>query len=73
MEELVIFPSQPSHHSLTFIFLYNLGILNETYDHGYMLLLTTWVASAGKTTFVKRHITGEFEKKYERNNNSLTP
>lgn len=21
---------------------------------------------AGKTTFVKRHITGEFEKKYER-------
>lgn len=25
-------------------------------------------ASAGKTTFVKRHITGEFEKKYERNN-----
>jgi GTPase SAR1 family protein len=22
---------------------------------------------AGKTTFVKRHLTGEFEKKYERN------
>lgn len=22
--------------------------------------------SAGKTTFVKRHLTGEFEKKYER-------
>ena len=24
------------------------------------------ITSAGKTTFVKRHLTGEFEKKYER-------
>ncbi len=24
------------------------------------------VSDAGKTTFVKRHLTGEFEKKYER-------
>jgi GTPase SAR1 family protein len=24
------------------------------------------VLSVGKTTFVKRHLTGEFEKKYER-------
>ena len=24
------------------------------------------VVAAGKTTFVKRHLTGEFEKKYER-------
>ena len=24
------------------------------------------VCAAGKTTFVKRHLTGEFEKKYER-------
>lgn len=25
-----------------------------------------FVFAAGKTTFVKRHLTGEFEKKYER-------
>lgn len=30
-------------------------------------VLTLWVTvTAGKTTFVKRHLTGEFEKKYER-------
>lgn len=30
-------------------------------------VLNLWLfASVGKTTFVKRHLTGEFEKKYER-------
>ena len=27
--------------------------------------------SAGKTTFVKRHLTGEFEKKYERKSHMI--
>lgn len=31
-----------------------------------ILLIWNWFADAGKTTFVKRHLTGEFEKKYER-------
>lgn len=34
--------------------------LGNTDDHPLILLFT------GKTTFVKRHVTGEFEKKYER-------
>ncbi len=30
------------------------------------LILHSMVYFAGKTTYVKRHLTGEFEKKYER-------
>ncbi len=38
--------------------------------YGFLTLLMTsmthLLSDAGKTTFVKRHLTGEFEKKYER-------
>lgn len=31
-----------------------------------LTLISSLLYHAGKTTFVKRHLTGEFEKKYER-------
>jgi len=34
--------------------------------HGFWFLASGWLWIVGKTTFVKRHLTGEFEKKYER-------
>lgn len=34
--------------------------------------LIAFVNCAGKTTFVKRHLTGEFEKRYERKNMNTT-
>jgi hypothetical protein len=33
---------------------------------GFWLVASGWFWIVGKTTFVKRHLTGEFEKKYER-------
>ena len=38
----------------------------QAVERALLLHIETLLAVAGKTTFVKRHLTGEFEKKYER-------
>ncbi|KAE8663442.1 GTP-binding nuclear protein Ran-3 [Hibiscus syriacus] len=41
----------------------------ETVDYPSFKLVIVGDGGTGKTTFVKRHLTGEFEKKYEHHNN----
>ena len=47
-----------------------MGIKNYRFNcfKGFFINIIIITIFSGKTTFVKRHLTGEFEKKYERKN-----
>ena len=54
---------------LCYTLCYKVNFLVSIYLNDFLILIA--LCSAGKTTFVKRHLTGEFEKKYERKSHMI--